>query len=452
MQQKKSSNHKQISFQSLIILSVFFVLLLFSAYYLLFTSALASDQVKSDDFFATSSATAVSSAVDIPVTLYVGDNLSGVSTPVKSAYFTISGVYTGGGSITFTIDSDGVSTRTYTLPAVSAPTPYELVYKDPSGSKINPISAGSYTYTLNVAPSGVNIYGLSARITETHRYVPPACPDGSSSNEKVKTNEYFVGSSDALLSGATTSTFSLYIGDDIAGISNPVKTAYFVVTGVYTGGGTVNFMLDSDANSSRTYILPAVSAPTYIELVYKDTTGIINPGTPGVYQYTLTTNPSGVTFSNFGISFLETHRYKPGTCGGFPVKGDLYSAVFDTTGTSTGPSYNAILWKGTLGGPGLNQGKVRFQIASSDCANGATNYPACNSGTWSFIGGPTCASSDWFDPGAPDVAADIQANSCAGQLNDKRYFRYIAEICSDDCTAAGAFTPVVDDVIVNWAP
>lgn len=137
----------------------------------------------------------------------------------------------------------------------------------------------------------------------------------------------------------------------------------------------------------------------------------------------------------------ETHRYKPPTCGGAPY-GELISAVFDSTESAEGPGYNSVMWKGVLGGVGQNEGKVRFQFATADSP----------SGPWTYLGGATCGTGDWFDPGAPDVPVELKGTACQAAWNNKRYFRYKIQICSSDCVLSGASTPIVDDVTVSWAP
>ncbi len=410
---------------------------------------LAADQVRTTETLVYASSTSVSSSVDAPFMVYVGDNLAGITSPVKSLYFSASGMYSGGGSLTVTIDSDAATSQVFTLPAVSQPTPFEVVYKDPSG-KINPPSAGSYSYTLNLVPSGVTLTTFGVRMVETHRFAPAACPDGTT--QKMKTNDFLVFSSDAAVAAERTDSFTLYLGDNMAGITDPLKSLQFTVVGVYTGGGTVTLSLNSDAATAETFTLPSVSAPTQYELLYTDPTRSISPTSGGSYTYTFTTVPSGVTLYQLSVIARETHRYVPPACGGMPIKGELYSGVFDTTASTTGASYNSLLWKGVLGGPSTDQGHVRFQLAAADCSNGATNPPACTTGSWSFVGGNTCTVSDWFDPGAPDTPYDLQSSSCIAAWNNKRYYRYAVELCSDDCSTAGSYTPRVDDVIVNWSP
>jgi hypothetical protein len=268
--------------------------------------------------------------------------------------------------------------------------------------------------------------------------------------DQIKTTDHFVASFDAQITSATSSQFSIYIGDNLSGITNPVKSVYFTVSGVYTGNGSLELKIDDDANTSKVFTMPNATTPTPFELIYKDDSGKINPASAGSYNYVLNIIPAGITISGLGSKVTESHRYKPPSCGaGFAATGELISQIFDTTGTSDGPAYNSIMWKGILGGPGGDQGRVRFQLAASDCANGATDYPACSSGTWQFIGGSTCGGSDWFEPGSQDLPEEIK---CYSEFNDKRYFKYKVQICSNDCISSGDFTPRVDDIVVSWSP
>ncbi|MDO8572272.1 MAG: hypothetical protein Q7S11_00710 [bacterium] len=277
--------------------------------------------------------------------------------------------------------------------------------------------------------------------------------------DQIKTTETFVGNSDVAVSSTINHQFTLYIGDNLNGVANPVKSLYFKVSGVYTGGaGSIALSIDGDGGTTKTFNLPAVVVPTPFEILYKDTTGKINPTSAGSYSYTLTIDPSGVTLYGLGEKMVETHRYKPPTCGGISIKGELTSAVFDS-GVVSGAAYNSILWKGTLGS-GSYPGKVRFQIATSNCLGGQTDV-GCTIGSWGsgssdYKGGGTCSNSDWYDPGtinaqSQDIPIEITCAPSQFQ-NNKRYFRYKIQICSKDCVDPGDSSPVVNDVIVNWAP
>ena len=261
--------------------------------------------------------------------------------------------------------------------------------------------------------------------------------------DHLRTVETQIAFSDIPVSTAQDYPFTLYIGDDLTDVTAPaLKSLTFVVSGVYTGDGTVNIKIDNDGATSKTFTLPSVSSPTPFEIEYNDPSNKINPASGGTYNYTLNFTPSGVTVYSLGIMMEETHQYKPAMCGGMPIYGDLVSAVFDSTGSDTGAAYNSVLWKGTLGGPSLNEGKVLFQFAASDAS----------SGPWTYIGGSTCAAGDWFDPGAPNTPIELKGTTCQSSWNNKRYFRYKIRICSDDCIVAGSYTPTVNDVVVNWVP
>jgi hypothetical protein len=399
----------------------------------------AADQMKSTVHIVGSSNAQIASQFDQLFTVYIGDNLSGVTTPMKSAYFTVTGVYTGSGTLGLELNGDGSTLQTFNLPNVgSTPTPFQILYQDTTG-KVNPISAGTYAYTLNAIPSGVTISGFGAVLDTTHRYVPTSCDDGPSTNEKIKTTEHFVAGLTSQISTNQNIPFSLYIGDNLSGVTSPMKSAYFTVTGVYTGGGTLGLQLDSDGSTLQTFTLPNTGAiPQSFTFLYKDTSGKISPTSAGTYSYILNAIPSGVTVSGFGVTGVTTYRYKPPACvTGLPATGELTSAVFDSTGSADGPSYNSILWKGTR--PGVS--KVRFQLATSDSS----------SGPWSFIGGATCSSGDWYDTTDPDAPAEL---TCAPTNHDnQRYFRYKIQLCSSaDCATSGSDNPSVDDVVVNWSP
>ncbi|OGI85868.1 hypothetical protein A3A05_00720 [Candidatus Nomurabacteria bacterium RIFCSPLOWO2_01_FULL_41_12] len=258
--------------------------------------------------------------------------------------------------------------------------------------------------------------------------------------DQMKTTEIVIADSAVAISTNQTYPFTLYIGDNLTGVTAPLKSLQFIASGVYTGNGTIAFMIDGDAATTKTFTLPDVgTTPTYFKIDYKDTTDKINPTSAGSYDYSLNFNPSGVTVYGLGIRMSETHRYKPPTCGGMPIYGDLTSAVFDSTATGNGAGYNSVLWKGTLGTGGT--GKVRFQFAAS----------TASAGPWNYYGGATCGALDYFEA-APDTPIELKGTSCFSAWNNKRYFRYKIRICSDDCVAAGTYTPTVDDVIVSWSP
>ncbi len=158
------------------------------------------------------------------------------------------------------------------------------------------------------------------------------------------------------------------------------------------------------------------------------------------YCFRLTNNGST---TNFNYT-----QYAKATISGYPATGELISPIFDTS-VVNGASFNSISWKGQLNG-----GKIRLQLATSNCSNGATNPPTCNAGVWGPSGsdylGTDCTNAVYYEQTATDEPNEIK---CYTNHQNKRYFRYKLIICSSgDCSTAGAQTPQVDDIMVNWSP
>ena len=83
--------------------------------------------------------------------------------------------------------------------------------------------------------------------------------------DQMKSVEFYAVGSDAPISSQVNQQFSIYIGDNISGITNPVKSVYFIVTGVATssGSGSLEFKIESDTATSKVFSFPDVaSAPT----------------------------------------------------------------------------------------------------------------------------------------------------------------------------------------------
>lgn len=226
-------------------------------------------------------------------------------------------------------------------------------------------------------------------------------------------------------------------------VGTPPATGLTDVGSTFVAGQTKTL-----GNTTAAITIPAGSF-TEIEYALVATSNATNANP---YCFRLTNN--GVTtnfsYSNYAVASIAS---------GLPATGSLDSAVFDTfatSGANQGPAYNSIMWNGSEG-----TGKVRFQFAASDCANGATNYPTCNSGAWTFYGssdgGSTCSSGAYYDTltsgagGGPGKPVEIACAASQSQ-NNKRYFKYRVQICSLDCSGSGQTSPIVNGVIVNWAP
>src|SRR3989344_2330589 len=277
----------------------------------------AANQIKTTETFiiGTPDVLNPSIATSSELTLYIGDNLSGVANPVKSAQVAVSGVYTStaDGSIAVQLGSD---LQTFIMKNVSTPTPFEILY-NATGTTDAITSAGTYNYTLTVTPSAqITIYGLSAKLVESHEYVPATCADGSPDNEKVKTTETFIiGAPDVLNpSTATSSALTLYIGDNLSGVTNPVKSAQVAVSGIYTStaDGSITVQLGSDL---QTFTMKDVSAPTPFEILYNATGTTDAITSAGTYNYTLTITPSAqITIYGLSAKLAESHEYVPASC------------------------------------------------------------------------------------------------------------------------------------------
>lgn len=178
------------------------------------------------------------------------------------------------------------------------------------------------------------------------------------------------------------------------------------------------------------------------------------------------TNSGATSGTGYAFSYVFSGQEKyaiASVASGLPATGTLESAVFDTFTTATssqGPAYNSIMWNGTVG-TDEGTGKVRFQLATSDCANGLDYSSGCTTGAgWTFYGNQsgTCSTGNYYDTltsgagGGPGVPVEISCSASQSQ-NNKRYFKYRIQICSSaDCTSSGATSPVVRGVVVNWAP
>ena len=160
-----------------------------------------------------------------------------------------------------------------------------------------------------------------------------------------------------------------------------------------------------------------------------------------------------------------------GSCNNWKVKtswnvasattsGTLISSIYDSKITP-GVAYNLLRWRGNK--PANTE--VRFQIASSRCANGATNPPTCNtnvgwggtktSGSGAFVGHDG-TNSTWYSPAADTwIRIDGPASGVTGCLysglpchNNNRYFRYKVELTANYCSGS----PRVDEVTLSWSP
>ena len=245
----------------------------------------------------------------------------------------------------------------------------------------------------------------------------------------------------------------------ISETSPSVQSAFIQITGIaYPAAGTstpgVTISMDDETFSTsraeffRTNATPRGRSFTLLYDVSAYFASIVTE--PGDYTFIWDALLQNVEYSSLAVELITTYQYEP-IDALMPIWGTLDSAVFDT-GASIGSGYNALMWRGSLGGLSFDQGRVRLQLATSHCANGAGNTPACDDGAlWQFRGGALCSADDWFEMEA-NAPLDLHTTGCLSNWNDKRYYRYRVKICSVECSTAGLYPPSVEEVIVNWSP
>lgn len=387
---------------------------------------------------------------NISFTVSGGEQL-GVMTPMR-AYISVDGSYEGNGSLVLRLDGDSASDQIYVLPQTTTPIPLSLVLGDRMG-KLAHTTAGTYNHTLTLIPTGVTLSGLSAHVTNSYtREVGGSCPDGAPNTEKMKTVEFFIAESPSL-SGVTTFPINYSVNDNITGVSGSIASVYVEMVGLYEGGGPVSMYFNGLSIDGVVHTFVPSSSPTGFTVISLNAPSTFQHATAGSYTQNITIDPGAVTLENISLKLVLTYRYHPAqsSCGGFPPTGEAQSGVLDTE-TPSGVLYNSFTWRGRLGGVASDKGKVRFQLATAPCSNGATNPPLCSIGSWSYVGGPTCSASDWFETSGPNIPFDIFQSGCSSAFDGKQFYRYKVQLCAEDCLIAGPSTPTVDELFVSWSP
>lgn len=123
------------------------------------------------------------------------------------------------------------------------------------------------------------------------------------------------------------------------------------------------------------------------------------------------------------------------------ASGTLVSSIYESGQTIRlrGAALNSIIWQGQ----GDAQG-VKFQIASSDCFNGADDPPNCIMGVgWDYFG-PDGTSNTYYNAFSPDDSVQINL----AHHNSRRYFRYKIFLQDSDGSVS---TPRIDDISINFS-
>lgn len=175
-------------------------------------------------------------------------------------------------------------------------------------------------------------------------------------------------------------------------------------------------------NSEEQYLARVNNISSLIQTDWSGASGIDGPEIDFGNNYSSANN---LTLSEAGqISLNSTAS-----------NGSLISSIADTQSVG-GAGYFNILWQGDTLCTGCS---VKFQIAASNSQNGP----------WTYYG-PT-STSDYYIPNSPNVAVPItyagQYSALSSSIQNKRYIRYQITL-----VPASSQSPVVKDVIINYAP
>lgn len=371
--------------------------------------------------------------------------------PIKS-YVTVEGLYKGGGSVFVYFDGNEKSGEVFDLPDGGDVQNLQIVL----GDKLKILesnTAGTFNHQLYIRPQGVIISSVSIHVTNTYsRDVGNKCEEGDPSTVKSKTVQFWVAN-ETKISGSQMYTINYGLNDDLLGINNPIISSYVEVVGMYDTGGNVDIYFNNKNIDGVTHELPTPDTYKEVVLLSKDVRDLLQSQSGSDFTLPLHIETDGLDFANVSAKFVVTYKYHPmkAGCSGLPPTGEFTSPVLDT-GSQKGVAYNSITWKGVLGGELKDTGHVRFQLATSPCTNGASNYPTCSIGSWDYVGGKTCSNTDWFDSISPDKPIDLFSTGCSDKLDNKQYYRYKIQLCSEDCVISGKTTPLVDEVYVSWSP
>jgi len=239
-------------------------------------------------------------------------------------------------------------------------------------------------------------------------------------------------------------------GDETVSINSGSYTRYVVIDNVSRNDSTRNIettYVSANDDPSTQKITATVVSPSGVSVVipeyfyrWKNKICTQTAWVTGGSGNTVKTCPD-TTYDTKDASIDVSSGTSIVITGG-QISGTLTSSVFDTTASSSTVGYNSIMWKGTFGGAGQNEGKVLFQLAGSASATGP----------WNFYGGSTCGALDFFDSTGPNVPIELKGASCFSAWNNMRYFRYKVKVCSNNCVASGANSPTINDVMINWSP
>lgn len=417
------------------------------------TEAVSNKLVKTVEFFVGQDSAIRTSGEQF--SFYFNNVFISETPAVKSAIIEINGVsYNNVGTQTMNVDLQQGTAMSgagvdYNLGATSRLRTFSLKY-DGWQKGLGPMSniniPGTYDYTLylkGVSADGTGSFSISsAKLILTYEH-------SSLETDLVKTTKFFVEQKSNNISDGTENSkdFSISISEE----QPEIKSVFIEVSGNAKGGGAGTIEISvTDQGLGANYAvynldLSPLSGKSKFTIFYDAITNIVSSDFPDTKYYTLYFKGTGFDTDLLRAKIIVTYKYSTAIAG-LPVSGYIISSTIDTQ-IVKGAAFNALMWQGNLNG-----GKVRLQIATSNCPGGQSDYPLCSIGNWGDINtpyaGPDCASATYYEP-LPDEPATI---TCANIHNNKRYFRYKAILCSSaDCATSGLSTPEITDIIVNWS-
>lgn len=411
------------------------------------SSAAHTSTATSERAYVVTNVSQVSSTTSIPFTVAIGDTID--ETYSLQEYVTVAGMYTGGGTVVFRFDNKVESEEVYVLPTSTSPQEFRFIFADNAGV-LRHKTAGQFTHQLDISPRDVDLHNLAIHATETFARKPvDVCTTPSGSQWKSQTMQYWVGYTETLNS-VQDFPLSFELFDVDPGDSAPIQSAYVELVGLTKNEGSMTLGIVGADNTFTALLLPESELHPF-SVVSSDFSTVFNQRGRGSQVQLLRITPGGNTvLSPVSVKLTVTYRSKPTppTCG-LPAVGVYTSPVFDTQ-WADGVLYQGLLWKGRIAQHG--EGRVRAQLATSRCANGAHNFPQCSVGGWEFRGGLTCSNVDWFDMGAPNKPFNLFSSGCREYFDERQFYRYRVQLCSKDCVRSGQETPVVDEFSVSFSP
>ncbi len=171
------------------------------------------------------------------------------------------------------------------------------------------------------------------------------------------------------------------------------------------------------------------------------------PTTPSNPIYT---TPSQTFFSGNNINYTKSDQIRLQN----ENSGATGEIISNTISSNRAVVLNGLMWQGIALPEGAS---VNFQIAGSDCGNGATNPPACDNGTWNSSNclGNNGVNSCYLGPGGTSDSNDvyntldknIPVNVKTVYYNNKSFFRYKLFLKSGKNSEG----PIIQDIFLNWS-